>query len=759
MILYENIFIQFISLLYILLIGIVFYCKKKLESAENYIFRNLVIVGIFSAIFDMVSIATAFENPNSAFAIFSAKGYLITLICFALIYTEYAIIITNVSDNETKIKQYKSIRSIIFYLIVIISMAIILAPTYIYVKDAHIMYSYGPATTITYIIGGFCILVWMSLLIVRAKDLPARKIVPIVSVTALGGLATMVQLFNPAILLITAFLVFCITIMYFSVFAYENPDFEIVKELRKAKNDAEKANHAKTDFLSDMSHELRTPLNAIIGFSHSLLEQPLEPEVKEDIEDIASASDTLLELVNEILDISKIESDRFEIVNVEYGVPKVYKYLVTMTQGRIGDKKLQFIHKYSNDIPPVLYGDYVRIKQVAVNLLTNAIKYTQKGYVQLEMDFDKLDEETGILIIRVKDTGMGFKEEDLKKLFTKFKRFDTKKNINVEGTGLGLALTKKLVDLMGGTIHVDSTYGEGTTFEIKIKQNILNKSLEELEETDPSITRENFKGNGQRILIVDDNSVNLKVAKRLLQKYNLKLDFASSGQECMDKVEENNHYDLILLDDQMPEMTGIEVLEKLKKKEDFKTPVIALTANALSGVKEKYILMGFDGYLSKPIDKILLEELLLDFLGKETSKKEEVEELEPVEETTTHEIEPTGNIAYLEENGFDLNKALETLVDMNMYRETAKDILKDYPNKLEKLEEYLYKEDMKNYSAVAHALKGDARYMGMTRLADLAYNQELLSRDNRIEFVKDSYDELVEQTHKDMDVLKKFLGE
>ncbi len=298
MILYENIFIQFISLLYILLIGIVFYCKKKLESAENYIFRNLVVVGIFSAIFDMVSIATAFENPNSAFAIFSAKGYLITLICFALIYTEYAIIITNVSDNETKLKQYKSIRSIIFYLIVIISMAIILAPTYIYVKDAHIMYSYGPATTITYIIGGFCILVWMSLLIVRAKDLPARKIVPIVSVTALGGLATMIQLFNPAFLLITAFLVFCITIMYFSVFAYENPDFEIVKELRKAKNDAEKANHAKTDFLSDMSHELRTPLNAIIGFSHSLLEQPLEPEVKEDIEDIASASDTLLELVN-----------------------------------------------------------------------------------------------------------------------------------------------------------------------------------------------------------------------------------------------------------------------------------------------------------------------------------------------------------------------------------------------------------------------------------------------------------------------------
>ena len=312
---------------------------------------------------------------------------------------------------------------------------------------------------------------------------------------------------------------------------------------------------------------------------------------------------------------------------------------------------------------------------------------------------------------------------------------------------------------MGGTIHVDSTYGEGTTFEIKIKQNILNKSLEELEETDPSITRENFKGNGQKVLIVDDNSVNLKVAKRLLQKYNLKLDFASSGQECMDKVEENNNYDLILLDDQMPEMTGIEVLEKLKKKEDFKTPVIALTANALSGVKEKYILMGFDGYLSKPIDKILLEELLLDFLGKETSKKEEVEELEPEEETTTHEIEPTGNIAYLEENGFDLKKALETLVDMNMYRETAKDILKDYPNKLEKLEEYLYKEDMKNYSAVAHALKGDARYMGMTRLADLAYNQELLSRDNRIEFVKDSYDELIEQTHKDMDVLRKFLGE
>ena len=852
MVLHANTFFQIISLFYIALIGTVFLIKKKVESAENYIFRNLVIVGFLSAILDIVSILLGFDNPEGLMALFTAKGYLLTLIGFCIIYTEYAIIITNHNtNNEEKLEQYKKLRMYIWGIFALIAVAVLIAPIYIYTKDNEIMYSLGPAVTVTYAICGFCIMLWIALLIVRVKYLAPRKTFPIVGVIVIGGLAVLIQLFNPQILLVTASMIYSTIIMYFSVFTIENPDLEMIEEIKNARNAAIKASNAKSDFLSNMSHELRTPLNAILGFSQGMLEQDLPQSVKDDVEDIVSASDTLLELVNEILDISKIESDKFEIVEVEYAVNKVYKYLVTMTEGRIGSRQLEFIREFDETMPPVLYGDCVRIKQIVVNLLTNSVKYTKEGYVKLQMKYEKIDEESGYLVISVSDSGIGIKEEDIQKLFSKFSRLDLQKNVDVEGTGLGLALTKKLVELMGGEIKVESTYGVGSTFTVKLKQQVVHKTLEEVEGENPMFTRGKFVGNGEKILVVDDNNVNLKVANRLLKNYKLELDNANSGKECIDKVASGHHYDLILLDDQMPVMTGVETVKHLRDIVGFNIPTIALTANAISGVKEKYIEAGFDGYLSKPIDKILLEETLVEFLGEgkdlknktessteqnteeapmeeesiestpveevepivpepETTEvptvEEEVLEEEPVEELLTEEPEteelleeeptpteelsmeeeqltpepepvvestpevaeeeddvhfdgdPKGSREFLEAYGLDIDKALETLVDMDIYAETAQDVLDESDNKVADLKKFLEAGDMTNYCVVAHALKSDAKYMGMFDLADIAYKHEIASKEGRIDDVKASFDEFMKKTAKMMGVLRKFLG-
>ena len=538
MVLYANTFFQIISLFYIVLIGGIFFVKKKMPSAENYIFRNLIIVGFFSVILDIASIVSAFQVPDSIFTMIFAKAYLISLAIFCIIYTNYAVIITNNSlNNEEKLDQYKKTRFIYIGITILCALAIIIAPVSIYTRGTNVMYSYGPATSIAYIICGISIFLWIALLIVRVRNLAARKTFPIVGVIVFGGLAALVQLFNPQILLVTAALAYSISIMYFSVFTIENPDLEMIEEIKVARNDAIKASNAKSEFLSSMSHELRTPLNAILGFSQGLLEQNLDSQIKDDVEDIVSAADTLLELVNEVLDISKIESEKFEIIDVEYAVNKVYKYLVTMTEGRIGSRQLEFIHEYDKNMPPVLYGDCVRIKQIIVNLLTNSVKYTKEGYVKLAMNYEKIDDEVGYLVVSVSDSGIGIKEEDLKKLFSKFSRLDMKQNVNIEGTGLGLALTKNLVDLMGGEIKVESKYGVGSTFTIKLKQKIVHKTAEDIEQIDPLVARGTFTGQGEKILVVDDNNVNLKVASRFLKNYQLELDFATSGKECIDKIE------------------------------------------------------------------------------------------------------------------------------------------------------------------------------------------------------------------------------
>lgn len=608
-----SIFFQLCSLFYIFLLIVVYFSKKRLKSVENRLYILLAItnfLGLFLDIFSVFTIRNMNTHPILNFYI--SKFYLIYLLTWITLFTIYIFIIStkNKSNAKTKedITKIFTIFSIIYSLLVI---AIIVLPLY-YFNENNVVYSYGPSASLLYIVSGIYMIIWIICMISNLKNIKSKKYFPIFAYMIIGIAVIYIQMNNPGLLLMSSMETFVTFLMYFTI---ENPDLKIIEELNIARDQADKANNAKSEFLSNMSHEIRTPLNAIVGFSQALEEENLPDEAKDEVKDIIMASQSLLEIVNGILDISKIEANKLEIVNAEYDFNKVLEELVALTRARMGDKPLQFKTSFDPTIPTVLYGDHTRIKQIILNLLTNAVKYTKEGYINFKVD-SVIKEDVCRLIISVEDSGIGIKEENINKLFSKFERFDLEKNITIEGTGLGLAITKKLVDLMNGKIVVQSTYGEGSRFTVAIDQKIVKTPTITIKDQDEQKEVKAFDVSGKRILVVDDNKLNLKVATRLLKEYNVEIETIDSGFECIEKIKAGQTYDLILMDDMMPKMTGTETIAKLKQIEGYNIPTIALTANAISGMKEKYMKAGFDGYLSKPIDKLELNRIINDFLNK-----------------------------------------------------------------------------------------------------------------------------------------------
>ena len=518
--------------------------------------------------------------------------------------TLYTIYVTYL--NEEKYNRAKKIFMIIDVIAILIEF--MLPINIISTKEAMGVTGIGP--TFVFLISSFYVIVNIIILIKNYKKIKNKKNLPFLFFLIFIIIAMLLRAYNPTLIVIPAIIVYINMIMYFTI---ENPDVKLIEEINIAKESAIKASNAKTEFLSNMSHEIRTPLNAIVGFSEALQSDERIPvEAREDIKDIVMASDSLLEIVNGILDISKIEADKLEIINTTYSPKKVFDELVVLTRGRLGfEKKIEFKTSFSSDIPATLYGDYARVKQIVLNLLTNAVKYTNEGYINFTVECVNINKDLCRLIISVEDSGIGIKKDKIDKLFTKFERLDEERNITIEGTGLGLAITKKLVELMHGKMVVQSIYGKGSKFTVSLDQKIVaTKEKEKIKEK--TVVKGNYKG--KRVLVVDDNKLNLKVAERLLREYNLFVDEVASGFDAIDRINMGVPYNLILMDDMMPKMSGCETLKELKKNKDFHTKIVALTANAISGMREKYLSVGFDDYLAKPIKKEELEVILDKYL-------------------------------------------------------------------------------------------------------------------------------------------------
>jgi len=604
----NNINITIFGLIFAILLSIIYFAKKRVNYIENKIYSLLIVTSIISTLIEIISFVVVYNGAteNSFIYILVIKFLFDAFLAWLFFFTLYFIVISY-NRNEKHKKNIIQKSLIILIMILIISSFL---PVKINNMNGMLLPD-GPGVNIIYVCCGICIIGIIALLIRNIKNLKDKKYWPLPIIVLIFLVVVVLQKVFPDILLVNPALILITFIMYFTI---ENPDLLLMEQLNIAKDQAEKANAAKTDFLSNMSHEIRTPLNAIVGFSNLLLENERIPDdAKDEVKDIIMASENLLEIVNGILDISKIEANKLEIINTEYDFNKLTSELIALTKGRIGDKPLEFKVNIDETIPRVLYGDSQRLKQVAVNILTNAVKYTKEGWIELKISSVIKD---GIcrLILSVEDTGIGIKPENINKLFNRFERIDLEENMTIEGTGLGLAITKKLVELMNGKIVVQSVYGKGSKFTVSVDQRIVENptiKLEELVSEKPHI-----EVSDKKVLLVDDNKINLKVAERLLDSYGVKTESVESGFECIDKIKTGNKYDLILLDDMMPKLSGVETLHKLKIEiEGFNIPVVALTANALTGMKEKYLADGFNDYLSKPINKEELNRVINAYLN------------------------------------------------------------------------------------------------------------------------------------------------
>lgn len=521
---------------------------------------------------------------------------------------------------------------------------------------------------------------------------------------------------------------------------------DALRKEKRSQQEAEAANMAKSSFLANMSHEIRTPINAILGMNEMILREEKDPAIRGFAGNIQASGNSLLSIVSDVLDISKIESGKLEIIPVDYEVNSLISDCCNMAAGRAKAKELELLVECADNVPMKLCGDETHIRQIIMNLLTNAVKYTEKGTVKLIVS-GRFTDGGFVLKVDVSDTGIGIAEENLPQLFTQFQRFDLQRNRNIEGTGLGLSIVKRLCDLMSGSITARSVLGSGSTFTVELPQKVVDSTPCGGVNLNYSAGAEHeyhhsFEAPEAKILAVDDLPVNLLVIANLLKETRIKIDTAGSGRECLDKCSQQK-YDLILMDHMMPEMDGVLTFEKLhgdKSSPNFETPVIMLTANALAGMREQYMDVGFADYVSKPVRGAKLEEAIRRNLPESLIKPASPEI--PAEAVST---EPSGFADICSAvPELNVNAALQYCCGS---AELLNGLLHDFTenDRLSDLKAAFEEKHWEDYRRHAHSLKSTSLMIGLTGLSECARASELALKSGCTEFAELNHDSLIEE--------------
>ncbi|MGN0341666.1 MAG: ATP-binding protein [Roseburia sp.] len=817
--------LQIGCMIIIIFIAAVYFKVKRVKSYSHIIFSLSLLTCIFNLLFDMVTVYTVNHLDRVPLMInrIVHNLFLGSLIMELFLFYLYSVVLIYGDKTNKKRLWLAAVPVWIAWL------GLITLPME-YVETAKGNYSWGPAVLTVHGIAAFYIFCIVAKILRHRNEINPKKRYVIMLAFSVQIMVLVYQSIYPTAL-ISSMAITLINLAFF--LTVESPDVLLMERLRVEKERADEANEAKSLFLSNMSHEIRTPMNAIVGMTDILLREDVPVGMREYLYNIKNSGDALLTIINDILDFSKIESGKLEIVEEKYEPMSMLHDLSMIFLNRIGAKPVELLYDVTSDLPAQLYGDSQRLRQVIINLVNNAIKFTERGYVRLRVEVETIGKNELKLFFSVEDTGQGIREEDIGKLFASFQQVDAKKNYKKEGTGLGLAISKQLVELMQGEINVESTYGEGSIFSFYIIQkivdatpaisikrtlentfrienritspaareqlmkladeygiecvamddsaertvdyvitdnmdritgtesakvcvlqnpmleNISNRSVivinkplyslnfcqlineEEQVFVRNSTEKQKFIAPQAQILVVDDNEINLKVARGLLAPYQMHIDSAENGEKAVQMVKEK-HYDIVFMDHMMPVMDGIEATIQIRMLEDDyyqKLPIIALSANATSDAKDMFLKAGMNDFIAKPIREKELEACVREWLPKELQIVSE-KAVDKKTETEEHEIEGHETEG-LEIEGLDLEEGIKNCGSTELLMELIGDFYTMIDSKSARLEQYFEEGKLRDYTIEVHALKNNARMIGATELSQQFYRMEQFGNEGK----------------------------